>query len=66
VKRNILAALATLILATSLQAKYKDDKIAKDDIPRNEKKLWMKIDETQEHLESSLLRAAAKITLQIG
>ena len=54
-KRNILTALATLILATSLQAKYKDDKIAKDDIPRNEKKLWMKIDETQEHLESSLL-----------
>ena len=54
-KRNILTALATLILATSLQAKYKDDKIAKDDIPRNEKKLWMKIDETQEKLESSLL-----------
>ena len=54
-KRSILTALATLILATSLQAKYKDDKIAKDDIPRNEKKLWMKIDETQEKLESSLL-----------
>jgi len=51
VKRNALAILATLLLAT----KYKDDKIAKDDIPRNEKKLWMKIDETQEHLESSLL-----------
>jgi hypothetical protein len=54
-KRSILTILATLILATSLQAKYKDDKIAKDDIPRNEKKLWMKIDETQEKLESSLL-----------
>jgi hypothetical protein len=55
VNRNILTALATLILATSLQAKYKDDKIAKDDVPRNEKNLWMKIDETQEKLESSLL-----------
>jgi hypothetical protein len=54
-KRSILTAIATLILATSLQAKYKDDKIAKDDIPRNEKKLWMKIDETQQKLESSLL-----------
>jgi hypothetical protein len=54
-KRSILTAIATLLLATSLQAKYKDDKIAKDDIPRNEKKLWMKIDETQEKLESSLL-----------
>ena len=54
-KRTISTAIFTLILATSLQAKYKDDKIAKDDIPRNEKKLWMKIDETQEHLESSLL-----------
>ena len=54
-KRSILTAIATLILATSLQAKYKDDKIAKDDIPRNEKKLWMRIDETQEKLESSLL-----------
>jgi hypothetical protein len=53
--KNKLTILATLILATSLQAKYKDDKIAKDDIPRNEKKLWMRIDEMQEHLESSLL-----------
>jgi len=53
-KRNILTALATLLLATTL-LHAKEDKIAKDDIPRNEKKLWMKIDAEQEKIESSLL-----------
>ena len=52
-KRNILIALATLLLAATLHAK--EDKIAKDDIPRNEKKMWMKIDAEQEKIESSLL-----------
>ena len=53
-KRNILTALATLLLATTL-LHAKEDKIAKDDIPRNEKKMWMKIDAEQEKIESSLL-----------
>ena len=53
---NKSALLATLFLtAFTLYAGDKPDKLRKDDIPRNEKQMWARIDAMQEEVEANLL-----------
>ena len=54
-KRN-LSSLTILFVATCiLHAGDKPDKLRKDDIPRNEKQMWARIDAMQEEVEANLL-----------
>ena len=55
-ERQTLTVLVALTLFRAfLQASDKPDKLRKDDIPRNEKQMWARIDAMQDEVTTNLL-----------
>jgi hypothetical protein len=54
-KRNLTSITILFIVTCILQASDKPAKLRKDDIPRNEKQMWARIDAMQEEVEDNLL-----------